>query len=113
MNLEDLVNKGILDLSPYKPGKPIEDLERELGIKNAIKLASNRQITIAISIESINYYITFALLILNDWFYDLFSWLDKSAPVSGSSSIPNGVISFGNGVKELSGFSSYSLRVIR
>ena len=39
--LEDLVNKGILDLSPYKPGKPIEDLERELGIKNAIKLASN------------------------------------------------------------------------
>ena len=41
MNLEDLVNKGILDLNPYKPGKPIEDLERELGIKNAIKLASN------------------------------------------------------------------------
>ena len=41
MNLEDLVNKGILDLRPYKPGKPIEDLERELGIKNAIKLASN------------------------------------------------------------------------
>ena len=41
MKLEDLVNKGILDLSPYKPGKPIEDLERELGIKNAIKLASN------------------------------------------------------------------------
>ena len=41
MNLKDLVNKGILDLSPYKPGKPIEDLERELGIKNAIKLASN------------------------------------------------------------------------
>ena len=41
MKLEDLVNKGVLDLSPYKPGKPIEDLERELGIKNAIKLASN------------------------------------------------------------------------
>ena len=41
MELKDLVNKGILDLSPYKPGKPIQDLERELGIKNAIKLASN------------------------------------------------------------------------
>ena len=26
---------------PYIPGKPIEDLERELGISNAIKLASN------------------------------------------------------------------------
>ena len=41
MKLEDLVNKGILNLNPYKPGKPIEDLERELGIKGAIKLASN------------------------------------------------------------------------
>ena len=41
MKPEDLVNKGILNLSPYKPGKPIEDLERELGIKGAIKLASN------------------------------------------------------------------------
>ena len=41
MKIENLVNRGILDLSPYKPGKPIEDLEREMGIKNAIKLASN------------------------------------------------------------------------
>lgn len=28
-------------LTPYSPGKPLEELERELGIKNAIKLASN------------------------------------------------------------------------
>ncbi len=28
-------------LVPYSPGKPVEELERELGIKNAIKLASN------------------------------------------------------------------------
>jgi histidinol-phosphate aminotransferase len=31
----------IEELVPYKPGKPIEELERELGIKGAIKLASN------------------------------------------------------------------------
>ena len=31
----------ILNLVPYKPGKPIEELERELGISGAIKLASN------------------------------------------------------------------------
>jgi histidinol-phosphate aminotransferase len=31
----------IRELVPYQPGKPIEELERELGIKNAIKLASN------------------------------------------------------------------------
>ena len=41
MNLEKLINTGILNLRPYEPGKPIEDLERELGIENAIKLASN------------------------------------------------------------------------
>ncbi|MEE9253383.1 MAG: histidinol-phosphate transaminase [Pseudomonadales bacterium] len=32
---------GILELSPYQPGKPVEELERELGIENSIKLASN------------------------------------------------------------------------
>ncbi len=28
-------------LRPYEPGKPIEELEREYGIRNAVKLASN------------------------------------------------------------------------
>ncbi len=28
-------------ISPYVPGKPVEELERELGIKDSIKLASN------------------------------------------------------------------------
>jgi len=31
----------IAALTPYEPGKPIEELERELGISGAIKLASN------------------------------------------------------------------------
>jgi histidinol-phosphate aminotransferase len=31
----------ILSIKPYVPGKPIEDLEREYGIENSIKLASN------------------------------------------------------------------------
>ncbi len=31
----------ILSLKPYSPGKPVEELEREYGIKNSIKLASN------------------------------------------------------------------------
>lgn len=35
------VRKTIQGLSPYIPGKPAEELERELGIKGAIKLASN------------------------------------------------------------------------
>ncbi len=31
----------ILSIEPYKPGKPIEELEREYGIQNSVKLASN------------------------------------------------------------------------
>ncbi|PKL52094.1 MAG: histidinol-phosphate transaminase [Nitrospira bacterium HGW-Nitrospira-1] len=31
----------VLGIQPYVPGKPIEELERELGIANSIKLASN------------------------------------------------------------------------
>src|SRR5437773_12490000 len=38
---ESLANEHILGIAPYEPGKPIEELERELGIPDAIKLASN------------------------------------------------------------------------
>ncbi len=38
---ESLANEHILGIDPYEPGKPIEELERELGIHDAIKLASN------------------------------------------------------------------------
>ena len=33
--------KGIMNMAPYIPGKPIEEVEREYGVVNAIKLASN------------------------------------------------------------------------
>ncbi len=35
------VSENIRGISPYVPGKPIEELERELGISGSIKLASN------------------------------------------------------------------------
>jgi len=38
---ESLANDHILGIAPYEPGKPVEELERELGIHDAIKLASN------------------------------------------------------------------------
>lgn len=37
----ELANKGVQGLQPYQPGKPVEELERELGISNIVKLASN------------------------------------------------------------------------
>jgi histidinol-phosphate aminotransferase len=41
MSVIDSALPQIRQLHPYSPGKPIEELERELGISNAIKLASN------------------------------------------------------------------------
>src|SRR5512134_370317 len=38
---ESLANEHILGIAPYEPGKPIEELERQLGISDALKLASN------------------------------------------------------------------------
>ena len=38
---QDLATPGVQKLQPYLPGKPVEELERELGISGSIKLASN------------------------------------------------------------------------
>ena len=40
-NYIDLAAPGVKGLKPYQPGKPIEELQRELGIKDVVKLASN------------------------------------------------------------------------
>lgn len=36
-----LAKKGVQALQPYQPGKPIDELKRELGLTDVIKLASN------------------------------------------------------------------------
>ncbi|MBE9562612.1 MAG: histidinol-phosphate transaminase [Proteobacteria bacterium] len=41
MSFLELATSGVQGLQPYQPGKPIAELEREYGITNVIKLASN------------------------------------------------------------------------
>ncbi|WP_298440171.1 histidinol-phosphate transaminase [uncultured Ferrimonas sp.] len=41
IDIKALANQGVNGLHPYQPGKPVEELERELGISNIVKLASN------------------------------------------------------------------------
>lgn len=41
MKIEQLALTGVQQLTPYQPGKPISELERELGLTRIIKLASN------------------------------------------------------------------------
>ncbi|MEM9102577.1 MAG: histidinol-phosphate transaminase [Pseudomonadota bacterium] len=41
INFTELANLGVQQLQPYQPGKPVSELERELGISGIVKLASN------------------------------------------------------------------------
>jgi histidinol-phosphate aminotransferase len=41
MSLRERVKPHVAELAPYEPGKPVEELERELGLSGAVKLASN------------------------------------------------------------------------
>lgn len=40
-NYSELANGGITLIKPYQAGKPIEEVQRQLGLENVIKLASN------------------------------------------------------------------------
>ena len=41
LDYSDLAVPGVRELKPYTPGKPIDELEREYGVTDSIKLASN------------------------------------------------------------------------
>ncbi len=41
MDFYKFASTGIKELQPYQPGKPVEELERELGLTDVVKLASN------------------------------------------------------------------------
>ena len=39
--MDSLINPNVLQISPYIPGKPVEDIQREFNLKKIVKLASN------------------------------------------------------------------------
>ncbi len=39
--MKELINPNVLDMVPYKPGKPVEELQREFNLERVVKLASN------------------------------------------------------------------------
>lgn len=41
INFRDLAMPGVRDLAPYEPGKPTEEVQREYGLAEVTKLASN------------------------------------------------------------------------
>jgi histidinol-phosphate aminotransferase len=41
MNLDRLARRTVLNIKPYVPGKPIQEVKRELGLEEVYKMASN------------------------------------------------------------------------
>jgi histidinol-phosphate aminotransferase len=65
MDIKKFALPHLLDIKPYVPGKPIEEVQRELGIADVVKLASNENLfgaspkvieAIKQAAESINFY---------------------------------------------------------
>jgi len=40
-SIDNKVRPEIFQLKPYIPGKPVEEVQRELGISDVVKMASN------------------------------------------------------------------------
>ena len=38
---DGFVTPAVAGLTPYEPGKPVEEVQRELGLERVVKLASN------------------------------------------------------------------------
>ena len=38
---DEFVTPAVAGLTPYEPGKPVEEVQRELGLERVVKLASN------------------------------------------------------------------------
>ena len=100
-SLLDRANKGILGLKPYEPGKPIEETQKELGLQNIIKLASNEN-PLGISPKALN------IISSHD---DLNRYPDGNATnfkekVSKEEGVKTSMITVGNGSNDLIEFVS-------
>ena len=100
-SLLDRANKGILGLKPYEPGKPIEETQKELGLQNIIKLASNEN-PLGISPKALN---------IISSHVDLNRYPDGNATnfkekVSQEEGVKTSMITVGNGSNDLIEFVS-------
>ena len=92
VEVKHLVRRGILDLKPYIPGKPMEEVQRELGLTEVIKLASNETSigpsplaveAIKKDVENINLYPEGSSRVLREKLADILK-VDKEMIITGN-----------------------------
>jgi histidinol-phosphate aminotransferase len=97
INTEKLIRNVVKSFEPYVPGKPIDELKRELGLKKIYKLASNEN-----SLGCSKYMISKLKKNLNTAFrYPESSCFDLKNKISKKLNIQPNMILFGNGSDEL------------
>lgn len=96
-DFEARVRPSLRNLTPYQAGKPIEEVQRELGLSRVVKLASNEypegpfpEVLAAIAAE---------LPYLNR--YPDSSWFELTRAVSEALTVPTRELFFGNGNNEI------------
>ncbi len=96
-NLSQRVRKELRELAPYQPGKPIEEVQRELGLDRIVKLASNEYPENAFPevLEALQK----EVLELNR--YPDATWHDLLDAATSVYPITRGEILFGNGGNEI------------
>jgi len=91
------VSENIKSLVPYPPGKPIEELERELGITGSIKLASNEN-PLGPSPKAVE---AVSKVLAGLHRYPDGSCYYLKEKLSGILGVPHEMITFGNGSNEI------------
>ncbi|OGP61085.1 MAG: histidinol-phosphate transaminase [Deltaproteobacteria bacterium RBG_13_52_11b] len=94
MDIEQLARKGIMNLPAYIPGKGIEEVEKEFGVKRWVKLASNENLlgpspkamaAIRKELSSINFYPEGPCTVLIEALARKFSVSEKTLIVSNGA----------------------------
>jgi histidinol-phosphate aminotransferase len=97
IDVKKIVRKEVLNFEPYIPGKPIEELKRELGLEDIYKLASNEN-SIGVSQRVIN---NIGNILSNLHRYPDSSCFVLRDMLSKKLNIPEKKFLFGNGSDEI------------
>jgi len=97
LDYNELAVPGVRELKPYTPGKPIDELEREYGVVDSIKLASNENPLGASPLA-----LAAARDALDDvWLYPDANGFHLKQALAKRHGVPAGCITLGNGSNDV------------
>lgn len=97
MNMSSLAAPGIRGLTPYQPGKPVGELQRELGLTRIVKLASNEN-PLGASPKALE---AIQRMVAETHFYPDGSGFELKAALAAKLGIETAQITLGNGSNDV------------